>query len=76
MKRQQQYDFHPDNSESERAQARQRQHRGKLTAMVPVRFPPETLDQIRRCAHADDRSVSSWIRHAVERELQRDRPAS
>jgi hypothetical protein len=28
------------------------------------------LEEIRRRAAADDRSVSSWIRHAVEHELR------
>jgi predicted transcriptional regulator len=41
----------------------------QLTEMVPVRFPPETLAEVRRLAEADDRSVSSWIRRAVEHEL-------
>jgi predicted HicB family RNase H-like nuclease len=38
--------------------------------MVPVRFPPETLAEVRQRAEADDRSVSSWIRRAVEHELE------
>ena len=39
--------------------------------MVPVRFAPETLDVVRDFADADDRSVSAWIRRAVEHELER-----
>lgn len=46
-----------------------RRRRANLTAMVPVRFPPELLEEIRRRADADDRSISSWIRRAVEHEL-------
>jgi hypothetical protein len=46
-----------------------RRRRSKLTELVPVRFPPETLDEIRRRATEEDRSVSSWIRRAVEHEL-------
>lgn len=46
-----------------------RRNRG-LTELVPVRFPPELLDEIRRRAHTEDRSVSSWIRRAAEHELQ------
>lgn len=46
-----------------------RRNRG-LTELVPVRFPPELLDEIRRRAHTEDRSVSSWIRRATEHELQ------
>ncbi|WP_286670860.1 YlcI/YnfO family protein [Mycobacterium paraterrae] len=44
--------------------------RRRLTATVPVRFPPELLEQVRAAAAADDRSVSSWIRRAVEHELR------
>lgn len=44
--------------------------RSKLTELVPVRFPPETLAEVRRRAGEDDRSVSSWIRRAVEHELE------
>jgi hypothetical protein len=43
----------------------------RLSAPVPVRFPPELLEQARRAADADDRSLSSWIRLAVEHELRR-----
>lgn len=46
-----------------------RRRRSNLTQVVPVRFTPETLDEIRRVAEADDRSVSSWIRRAVQHEL-------
>ena len=45
--------------------------RRRLTATVPVRFPPESLEQVRAAAAADDRSISSWIRRAVENELRR-----
>jgi hypothetical protein len=45
--------------------------RGRLGDAIPVRFPPELVDEIRRRASADDRSVSSWIRRAVEHELER-----
>ena len=38
---------------------------------MPVRFPPELLELVRRAADADDRSLSSWIRLAVEHELRR-----
>lgn len=55
----------PENQEPQGPARR----RSKLTEMVPVRFPPETLDEVRRRAGVDDRSVSSWIRRAVEHEL-------
>ena len=44
--------------------------RRRLTATVPIRFPAELLEQVRAAAAADDRSVSSWIRRAVEHELR------
>ena len=45
--------------------------RARLSAPVPVRFPEEVLQQLRDRAAHDDRSVSQWIRRAVERELAR-----
>ncbi|MGH9060409.1 MAG: Arc family DNA-binding protein [Acidimicrobiales bacterium] len=36
-----------------------------------MRFPGEVLEQVRQRAEVDDRSVSSWIRRAVEHELNR-----
>ena len=46
--------------------------RPKLSEAVPVRFPEDLLQQVRDRAAADDRSVSNWIRRAVEHELARD----
>jgi len=68
MTRDEEQDFYarPENQEPQGAA---RRRRPKLTEMVPVRFPPETLEEVRRRAGADDRSVSSWIRRAVEHEL-------
>jgi hypothetical protein len=40
--------------------------------MVPVRFEPVVLDEIRRRAERDGRSVSGWIRRAVQSTLERD----
>jgi len=48
-----------------------RRRKAKLTAPIPVRFPEATMNEIRKRADADDRSVSSWIRRAVEHELSR-----
>jgi hypothetical protein len=67
MTRQQEYEFYaePDNQ----APLGPPRRRGRLTEMVPVRFPPEMLEAVRRRAEGEDRSVSNWIRRAVEREL-------
>lgn len=56
----------PENQEP---QGPGRRRRSKLSEMVPVRFAPETLEEVRKRAGDDDRSVSSWIRRAVEHEL-------
>lgn len=48
--------------------ARRRQ---PLGSPVPVRFPEPLLAEVRRAAEEDDRSVSAWIRRAVEHELER-----
>lgn len=45
--------------------------RARLGDPVPVRFPAELLAKVRDAAAADDRSVSSWIRRAVEHEFDR-----
>lgn len=44
--------------------------RRRLNATVPVRFTAELLERVRSAAAAEDRSVSSWIRRAVEHELR------
>ncbi len=63
------YEFYakPENREPQ-GPARRRNRR--LTEPIPVRFPAETLEKIRDLAARDDRSVSSWIRRAVDRELK------
>lgn len=70
MTSEQEYDFYarPENQEPQGPPRRRRSPR--LSAMVPVRFPPELLAEVRRRAEADDRSLSSWIRRAVEHELR------
>jgi predicted HicB family RNase H-like nuclease len=57
--------------ENQQPQGPPHRRSARLTAPIPVRFPPELLEEIRRRAASDDRSVSSWIRRAVEHELQR-----
>lgn len=69
MTPEQEYDFYVQ-PENQQPQGPRKRRNSSLTAMVPVRFPPEVLDEVRRRANADDRSVSSWIRRAVEQELR------
>lgn len=69
MTRQEEHDFYA-RSENQEPQGPASRRRSKLTEMVPVRFAPETLEAVRRRAGTEDRSVSSWIRRAVEHELE------
>jgi predicted HicB family RNase H-like nuclease len=64
------YEFYA-RPENQQPQGPPRRRRSRLSAPVPVRFPPELLEEVRRAADADDRSVSAWIRRAVEHELRR-----
>lgn len=59
----------PANREPAPGPPRRRPER-PLTQHVPVRFPAETIEQVRRLAEADGMTVSAWIRRAVERTLR------
>lgn len=62
----QEYEFYarPENQEPQGPPIRRR-----MSVPVPVRLPPELLERVRKAAEGDDRSISAWIRRAVEHEL-------
>ena len=68
MTRQEEHDFYAD-PDNQVPQGRACRRSAKLTELVPMRFPPETLAKIRDAADADDRSVSPGPA-AVEHELE------
>ncbi len=68
MTPEQEHDYYAQE-DNQQPQGPPRRRKTRLTEMVPVRFPPELLDEIRQRAEADDRSLSSWIRRAAEHEL-------
>ena len=70
MTRKQEYDFYA-KAENQTPKGAARRRKQNLTEMVPVRFEADVLDEVRRRADADDRSVSAWIRRAVEQALRR-----
>lgn len=41
----------------------------RLSDPIPVRLPPELLERVRKAAEDDDRSMSAWIRRAIEHAL-------
>lgn len=67
----QEFDFYAQPENQEPQGPARRRHALRLGTPVPVRFPPELLEEARRAADADERSLSSWIRRAVEHELRR-----
>lgn len=69
LTREQEHELYADPA-NQVPQGPARRRKSRLTELVPVRFPPETLEAVKTAADADDRSVSSWIRRAVEHELQ------
>jgi hypothetical protein len=70
MTPEEEYEFY-GKPENQVPQGAPRRRAPRLGTPIPVRFPAAVLEQIKRRAEADDRSVSSWIRRAVERELGR-----
>lgn len=46
-----------------------------LTQHVPVRFPAETIEKVKKHADSDGMTVSAWIRRAVEQTLRQNGPA-
>ena len=68
MTRDQEHEFYarPENQEPQGPPIRRR---GRMSVPIPVRLPPELLERVRKAAEDDDRSISAWIRRAVEHEL-------
>jgi hypothetical protein len=71
MTPQEEYEFYLDPANLE-PQGPMVRRAADLTATVPVRLSPAMLEEIRRRAADDHRSVSAWIRIAIDRELKRD----
>ena len=70
MTRKEEHEFYA-RPENQTPQGPARRRAPRLTEMVPVRFEADVLDEVRRRADADDRSVSAWIRRAVEQALRK-----
>ena len=62
------YDYYarPENQVPQGPPVRRR---ARMSEPIPVRLPPELLERVRKAAEDDDRSISAWIRRAVEHEL-------
>lgn len=66
--------FYADPSNREAQPTSTRAATRRLTSHVPVRFDPATIEFVQQVASEDGMTVSSWIRHVVEAELQRRLP--
>lgn len=66
------FDHYDDPAHREAPPGRPRRRPDRpLTEHVPVRFPAETIEEVRRLAEADGMTVSAWIRRAVDRTVRR-----
>ncbi len=65
----------PEHQEPASAPARRRSTPG-LSEHVPIRFRPDVIANVRILAAKDQKTVSTWIRDVVEREVNRRLPPS
>lgn len=75
MNEQEAFAYYDDPEHQEPAGPGRHRSRRGLSAHVPVRFRPEVISKVRILASHDGKTVSSWIRDLVERELERRLPA-
>lgn len=70
------YEFYKDPANQVPAGPGQRRQGRRLSETVPVRFPLDVIEAVRRFAVQDGVTVSSWIRRVVGREIQRRQPSA
>ncbi len=74
MDERQAHEFYSDPSNQIASGPAVRRVGNRLSATVPVRFPPGMIDAVKRLADRDGVTVSSWIRRLVAREVMRRQP--
>ena len=65
----------PENQRPSPAPARRRS-KPVLTTHVPIRWKPDTIAKVRILARQEQKTVSTWIRDLVEREVESQLPTS
>lgn len=66
------YDLDPADIEpGSRVQKLPSRGGGKLSGAVPVRFPADTIEAIKRLADEQSVTVSAWIRYEIDQALTR-----
>jgi predicted HicB family RNase H-like nuclease len=68
MKPEKEYE-HYARAENQVPQGPPVRRRARMSDPIPVSLPPELLERVRKAAEDDDRSMSDWIRRAIEHEL-------
>ncbi len=76
MERREEFEFYKSDEAMEPAGPPVRRSGTALSSHVPVRFSPHMIAVIRRLAGREGVTVSSWIRRAVGREIERFAPPS
>lgn len=61
----------PDNSQLLGTGRKRAGQARRLSSHVPVRFSATVIDRVKELAAEDGKTVSSWIREVVEREILR-----
>jgi hypothetical protein len=74
MDERQAYEFYKDPANQVPAGPVQRRQGRRMSATVPVRFPQDVIEAVKRLAAHDGLTVSSWIRRVVSKEVQRRQP--
>jgi hypothetical protein len=65
------HEFYADPANLAIAGPGYKRKRPRLSSMVPVRFSPQVIEAAKGLAAAEGMTVSSWIRRAVQRDLDR-----
>jgi hypothetical protein len=68
------YEYYADPDNRVPAGAVRRRVSKPLSTHVPIRFTPDVIAEVKKLADKDHKSVSSWIRHVVEEEVERRQP--
>lgn len=67
-------DFYSASENQAPAGPGRKRARPGLSEHVPIRFRPDVVEKVRLLAERKGVTVSSWIRHAVEEEIERQMP--
>lgn len=76
MNDQERHDFYADPANLRVIGPGRKRKAPMLSSMVPVRFTPEFIERVKSVAFDEGVTVSTWIRRAASRELEREAPVA